>query len=431
MVAIAYAVAIAIGTALLMLPVSIRPGESPSLRAALFTTTSATCVTGLSVVDVDTYFSAFGQIVMLLEIQVGGLGIISVGSLLSLLVARRLGLRSRLLTQTETGALALGDVVRIVRGIALFSLAFETGVMVLLTARYWWAYGGLDDAAWFGLRHGVSAYNNAGFNWQTEGLVPYVTDPWICLPVALGIITGGLGFPVLVELFRRTRPRRWTVHTKLTLAVTAALIVLGPLVITAFEWTNPGTLGPLSVPGKLLAGFFQGVSPRTAGFVTVDYSAMNPTTWLATDALMFVGGGAVSTAGGLKVTAFAVLLFAIIAEVKGKAEVEIFGREVPGTVIRQALSVALLAIAAVAGGTMAILAITNLDLDQVLFEVVSAFATAGLSTGITAQLPVSAELILVILMYVGRIGTITLVSALALRERQQLYRLPEGRPIVG
>jgi trk system potassium uptake protein len=430
-VAVAFAVAIGVGTVLLVLPVSVQPGQSPSFRAALFTATSTTCVTGLSVVDIESHFSAFGQVVMLLGIEAGGLGIITVASLLSLLVARRLGLRSRLLTQKETGAIALGDIRQMVRGIALFSLAFQGVAVILLTARYWLAYGGLGEAAWFSLRHAVSAYNNAGFNWQTDGLIPYATDPWICLPVALSVIAGGLGFPVLLELFRRTRPRDWSVHTKLTLAMTAVLVALGPLVITALEWTNPGTLGPLSTPGKLLAGFFQGVSPRTAGFATVDYAAMNDTTWLATDALMFVGGGPLSTAGGLKVTAFAVLLFAIIAEIRGGQAVEMFGREVPNTVVRQALSIALLAVAVVAAGTMAMLAVTGFGLDRVLFEVISASATVGLSTGITADLPFSAELILVILMYVGRIGTITLASALALRERNQLYRLPEGRPIVG
>jgi trk system potassium uptake protein len=319
----------------------------------------------------------------------------------------------------------------VVRGVALFGLAFEGLVMTLLTLRYWQTYGGLGEAAWFGLRHAVSAYNNAGFNWQPAGLIPFATDPWICLPIALAIIAGGLGFPVLVELARRTRPRGWSVHTKLTIGTTAVLLLLGPLMVTAFEWTNPGTLGPLSVPGKLLAGFFQGVVPRTAGFVSVDYAAMNETTWLATDALMFVGGGSISTAGGIKVTTFSVLLFAIIAEARGNAEVEMFGREVPSTVIRQALSIALLAVAIVAAGTMTVLAVTDLDLDRVLFEVVSAFATAGLSTGITTQLPVSAELVLVVLMLVGRVGPITFAAALALRERPQLYRLPEGRPIVG
>jgi trk system potassium uptake protein len=430
-VAAAFAVAIGIGTALLMLPVSVQPGQSPSFRAALFTATSATSVTGLSVVEVDSHFSTFGQIVILLQIEIGGLGIITIASLLSLLVARRLGLRSRLLTQAETGAHALGDIARIARGIVLFSLLFQGVVMALLTARYWLAYGGLGEAAWFGLSNSVSAYNNAGFSFQKEGLVPYVADPWVCLPVALGIIAGSLGFPVLLELFHRIRPRRWSVHTKVTLAMTAALLVLGPLAVTWFEWTNPATLGPLTVPGKLLAGFFQGVTPRTAGFATLDYSAMNETTWLATDLLMFVGGAPLSTAGGIKVTAFAVLLFAIIAEIRGNPGVEIFDREVPNAAVRQALSIALLAVAIVATGTIAMLAVTELDLDRALFEVVSAFATVGLSTGITAELPVSAELILVALMYVGRIGTITLASALALRERRQLYRLPEGRPIVG
>jgi trk system potassium uptake protein len=277
----------------------------------------------------------------------------------------------------------------------------------------------------------VGAFNNGGFNWRSNGLLPYVDDPLVCLPIAVGFIAGGLGFPVLIELRREIRPRAWSLHTKLTLTMTGALLILGPSAVTAFEWTNPRTLGPLDVAAKLLAGFFQGVTPRTAGFVTLDYVAMEETTWLATDVMMFIGGGSASTAGGIKVTTFVVLLLAIIAEVRGHAEAEFFNRAIAPAVIRQAMTVALLGVAVVTAGTALLLAITGLDLDRVLFEAISAFSTSGLSTGITTQLSGSAQLVLVVMMFLGRVGTVTLASALALRSRQRLYRLPEGRPIVG
>jgi Trk-type K+ transport system membrane component len=260
-----------------------------------------------------------------------------------------------------------------------------------------------------------------------------VTDPLVCLPIAAAVILGGIGFPVILELRRELRrPGRWSLHTKTTLLGTALLLVGGTGLVTAFEWRNPGTLGTLGLAEKLLAGFFQGgVQPRTAGFNSLDYAQMHETSLLVTDALMFIGGGSAGTAGGIKVTTFMLLLFAIVAEVRGDPTVDAFGRQVPGVVLRQALSVALLGVALVAAATLALLAVSGLDLDRVLFEAVSAFATVGLSTGITAQLPAAGQYVLIGLMFVGRIGPITFASALALRQSRKLFRRPEERAIVG
>lgn len=429
----AFAIAVGVGTVLLMLPESAADHGATSFRVALFTSTSALCVTGLTVVDTATHWSAFGQVVILLGIQTGGFGIMTFASLLGLLVSRRLGLRTRLVAQTETNSLALGDVSRVLRGVALTSLAIEAVVAALLTARLALGGGiGLGRATYLGIFHSVSAFNNAGFALWSDGLVRYVSDPWFCLPIAAAIILGGLGFPVLFELRREIRsPRRWSVHTKITLLATVVLLAVGTVVLIGLEWTNPGTLGPLNTPGKVLAGFFQSVQPRTAGFNSVDYSNMGKESLLVTDVLMFIGGGSASTAGGIKVTTFTVLLFAILAEARGDEAVESFGRRVPPAALRQALSVALLGVAMVVAGTLAMLEITGLGLDQVLFEVVSAFATVGLSTGITPTLPPLAQYLLVALMFTGRVGTVTLASALALRQRRRLYQLPEERPIIG
>ena len=429
----AFAGGVAIGTMLLALPVSRAGPGGASLLEAAFTSTSAVCVTGLTVVDTPMYWSAFGEAVILALIQIGGFGIMTLASLLGLLVARRLGLRTRLTAQTETKTLGLGDVRRVVLGVAGFSLAFEALATVILTLRLWASYDEpLDQAAYHGLFHAISAFNNAGFALYSDNLVGFVTDPVISLTIAFAIIAGGLGFPVLFELRRELlTPATWTVHTRIVVWMTVILLVAGAVAVTAFEWSNPKTLGPLSVPAKLLAGFFQGVQPRTAGFNSIDYSAMNETTWLATDVLMFIGGGPAGTAGGIKVTTVAVLTFMVLAEIRGDASVHVHHRRIPLAAQRQALSVALLALSVVVAGTLALLAMTDLALDRVLFEVISALSTVGLTTGITADLPSSAQTLLIVLMFVGRVGTITLASALALRTRPLLYRLPEERPIIG
>ena len=260
----------------------------------------------------------------------------------------------------------------------------------------------------------------------------FVTDPWICLPIAIAVIAGGLGFPVLLELRRQLRsPRRWSLHTRLTITMTAILLAVGTVFVTVSEWANPATLGALDAPGRLLAGFFQAVMPRTAGFNSLDIAHLHEGTWLGMDLLMFIGGGAAGTAGGIKVTTFALLLFVIYAEVRGDPAVHVFDRRVDARTQHQALTVAVLAAGAVVCATLALVHLSGLSTERVFFEAVSAFGTVGLSTGITAELPASGQLMLIVLMFLGRLGPITLASAIALRERRRLYQLPESRPIIG
>ncbi|WP_410536519.1 TrkH family potassium uptake protein [Streptomyces sp. KL2] len=428
-----FAAAIAVGTALLTLPVAREGPGGASAMEALFTATSAVCVTGLVVVDTPSYWTGFGEGVILALIQVGGFGIMTFASLLVVLVSRRLGLRARLTAAAETKTLGLGEVRSVVAGVVRASLLLEAVTATMLTLRFGLGY---DEpwprAVWLGVFHAVSAFNNAGFALYTDNLMGFVADPWICLPIAFAVIAGGLGFPVLFELRRRLRrPRTWTLHTKIVLWATGAFLAGGTAFITALEWSNPGTLGPLDVRGKLLAGFFQGVMPRTAGFNSVDIGQMNPATWLGMDVLMFVGGASAGTAGGIKVTTFAVLFFVIYAEVRGEGAVNIFNRRLHGDVQRQALTVVLLAVAAVAASTIAFMVFTDFSLDRSLFEVTSAFATVGLSTGITADLPAGEQILLTVLMFIGRLGPITVASALALRPRVRMYELPEERPVIG
>lgn len=436
-VVLGFASALAIGTLLLLLPVArAGPGGAP-LLTALFTATSAVCVTGLATVDTASYWSGFGQAVILGLIQVGGLGIMTLASLLGLLVSRRMGLRTRLTAAAETRTVELGDVRSVVTGVVAFSLLFETLAAVALTLRFWVGYDeGFGRGLYLGVFHAVSAFNNAGFALYPDSLTRFVTDPWICLPIALAVILGGLGFPVALELRRELRRtdglrRTWSLHLRMTLLMTGVLLVLGTVFVTASEWSNPATLGALDAPGRLLAGFFQGVMPRTAGFNSLDYGQMEDGTLLGTTVLMFIGAGSAGTGGGIKVTTFLLLLFAVWAEVRGDPRVNVFRRRIPDRVVRQALTVVLLSIAAVVTATLLLMEVTGYGIREALFEATSAFATVGLSTGITADLPGAAQLILVGLMFLGRLGPITLVSALALRERHRLYENPEGRPIIG
>nr|WP_307875144.1 potassium transporter TrkG [Frankia nepalensis] len=417
---------------LLLLPAATAPGLRTTFREALFTATGA-ATGGLLLVDMETHWTTFGEVVVMTTAQLGGLGFMTSASLLGMMMSRRLGLRLRLLAANETASVGLGDAKRVVLRVAAVTFTIEAIVAVVLFGALWLDYEmSPGRAAYYGVFHSITAFNNAGFALYSDNLMSFDHDPLVILPIAAASILGGIGFPVLFELRRELRsPALWSMHTKVTLLGYAILLVGGAAAVTAFEWRNPATLGPLSAADKLLGGFFGGVTARTAGFNTFDYGLADPATRLVTNVLMFVGGGSASTTGGIKVTTFMVLFFAILAEARGDDTVDAFGRQVSPAALRQALAVALLGVAIVVAGTLCLLATTEFTLDQVLFEVTSAFGTVGLTTGITAQLPAFAQYVLIVLMLVGRIGPITLASALALRERRRLYRLPEERPIVG
>ncbi len=432
-VPLAFFMTIVVGTVLLSLPISTPGPSRPPVLVAAFTSVSAVCVTGLTTVDTATYWSPFGQVVIMALIQVGGFGIMTAASLLGLLVGRRFGLKSSLIAQTETKTRNIGDVRHLVRRIAVTMLLFELTFALILAVRFRVRY---DDtwgqALWHGVFHSVSAFNNAGFALYSDNLMSFVADAWIAFPLCAAIIAGGIGFPVLFELRHRWRaPRLWSVHTRLTVYGSAILLVGGISAFLALEWANPGTLGPLPPWGKVVGAVTGGVVPRTAGFNSVDYGQITPETMAITYVLMFIGGGSAGTAGGIKVTTFFLLAFAIWSEVRGENDTNIAHRSISRGTMRQAVTVALLAIAVIAVGTMVILLVTDLELDVVLFEAISAFATVGLSTGITADLPAAGQLTLMALMFIGRVGTITVASALALKSRHHHFHLPEERPVVG
>ena len=433
LVPLAFLGAIVVGTGLLILPVSRTDDSGLGLLPSAFTSVSAVCVTGLTPVDPATYWTPFGQGVILLLIQAGGFGIMSLATLLSLLVAGRLGLSSLLVVQSESHTLNLGDARLVLRRVAVTMALFESAIAVVLAARFATVYDdSFGQAVWHGVFHAVSAFNNAGFALYSDNLIGFVGDPWICLPLCVGVVAGGIGFPVLAELYRRAwRPAYWSVHMRLTVYGSLLLLAVGIVAVLVFEWANQDTLGTLSVGDKIVAAVTGGVMPRTAGFNSIDYGNITPETLVFTDGLMFIGGGSAGTAGGIKVSTFFLLAFVIWSEVRGEPDVHIAHRSITAQTARQALSVALLGVAVVAGGTVVILVLTDLPLDAVAFESISAFATVGLTTGITGSLPASAQLVLMLLMFVGRVGTITVATALALKTRHRHYQLPEERPIVG
>lgn len=434
LVSVSFLLLILFGTALLLLPISRSGPQSPEFMTALFTATSAVCLTGLNVVDTATYWSHFGQAVIITLIQVGGLGIMTLATVASYLLMGRMGVRGRLNAAAEMRGRDLGEVKIVILGTLGFSISIELIIAVILTLRFYFGYGlGIGASIWEGTFHAVSAFNNAGFGLASTNLVPYVGDAGIILPIAFGIIIGGLGFPVLLEIRQRLRkPTNLPVSLTLrfTFWGTGILLLLGTLGTAVFEWR--GALAHLEIGPAVLAAFFHSVSTRTAGFNSIDLSQLHDSTMMMTDLLMLIGGGSGGTAGGVKVTTIAVLVAVMLSEIRGDSEVLVAGRRIPNRIVRQAMAV-LMATAVVLLFSILTLQVLmpQFTSHQIVFECISAFATVGLTTGITPQLPDFAQFWLVCLMYAGRVGPITVVAALAARQSKRLYRFPVERPFIG
>lgn len=442
----AFAMIVIAGTVLLTLPISKTQGGYGDLLPALFTAVSATCITGLTSVDTATFWTPFGQLAILAMIKLGGFGIMTFTSLVALILARRMSLRTRLTTTSESSAVGVGDAKALVVRVFFLSAVIENVVSWLLIFRlmsnYEYSFG---EAVWYGYFYGISAFNNAGFALHTDSLIGFAHDPFILMPMNIVIILGGLGFPVLFEIMRRsmrTSKNRqiagliessvhWSLTSKIVLWGSLALLVFGTLAIAVLEWTNEKTLGPMEFWSKLLNAFTMSVQTRSSGFNTIDVSQMHDSSWLIADILMFIGGGSAGTAGGLKITTIAVLFFIVVTEIRGQGAVNVGDRRLSRSVHRQALTIVALASAVVTVSIVSLQVMTSFGTDQIIFEVISAFATVGLSTGITGQLPGAAQLLLVILMFVGRIGPTAVASAMAARKVQSHIQLPKERPLIG
>ncbi|WP_120077814.1 TrkH family potassium uptake protein [Aurantiacibacter odishensis] len=425
--------AIAIGTVLLWLPLATADGSQAPLLTALFTSASAVAVTGLIVVDTATYWSGFGQVVILLLFQIGGFGIMTAATLFGLMAGRGFGLRDRMATQVERSRLDVGDAGSVLRLVFAITIVVEAVVATVLAMRLVFFYDhSPGEAAWHGLFHAVSAFNNAGFSSYSDSVMGFQSDPVMLLPIMAAVILTALGFPVMQDLRANGLSwRKWTLHTKITVGGTLALLVGGFVAILAMEWDNAATLGPMAMGDKVLNAAFHSVMPRTAGFNSLDVGAFRDETLMTNYFLMFIGGGSAGTAGGIKITTFAVLVAVVLSEVLRRRDAGLFHRRFGHAIERQALTVIVLAGSLIFAATTYLSIITPLPFEALLFETISAFSTVGLSTGITADLPPAGQLVIIALMFVGRVGTITVATALALGGEPRPYRYPEENPIVG
>ncbi len=432
-------------TIILSLPISASNGQITPFADALFTAVSTICVTGLTTVDMASYWSPFGNVMILIGLQVGGIGVLTLASILGLVVSRRLGLRQKLMAASdsnasrihggavaESQAVRLGEIGSLLSTIALSVLVIEIAISMLIIPRLLIEGFDLWTAIWQGFYFAASAFTNTGFVPSAGGMEPFETDPWMLGSIALAVFLGSIGFPVIFALGRFVKYRsRLSVHVKLTLVTTVALFIFGAIVIFLLEFNNAATIGAQDPVARPMTAAFMSMMTRSGGFATVDVGQMNGSTLLAMDMFMFVGGGSASTAGGIKVTTLAVLFLAALAEARGDKDMQVFERRIPNDVLRLAVSVTLWGATIVATSSVAILHITKAPLDMVLFDVISAFATCGLSTGLTETLPDSGKYILSATMWAGRVGTVTLAAALAVSQRRQLFRRAEERPIVG
>ena len=419
------------GTALLMLPWSTTGGIS--LVNALFVATSCVTVTGLTTVDIPGTFTHFGEIVMMVLMQLGGLGIMTVTTLAALLIGQRVGFRRLLTVQEETeNAGSPRNTLRLLFQIARITFAVELLGAVALSIGFISVGLGVGEGIFQGVFHAIMAFCNAGFpTIPGDDLLPYAGN-WLIIGALVAVITlGGLGFPVLVDLYNYREDRRLSVHSRVVLITSAVLVVVGVLSVASFEWTNPNTLGGQSFNSKAAMSLFQGVTPRTAGFSTVSYPEMRETTLLVQVVLMFIGTAPTSTGGGIKVTTLALVALIVVAQVRGQENITLFWRTLPRALVSRALSILALASLLVLTSTLALMISDGLDLLPALFEVTSAFGTVGLSLDTTPNLSAFGKLLISLIMFLGRVGPITFIVALAARQRTPRYKYPEEEIAIG
>ncbi|MFJ7979278.1 TrkH family potassium uptake protein [Lysinibacillus xylanilyticus] len=428
-----FATIILIGTFLLTLPIATENGEGLSFLNALFTATSATCVTGLVVVDTGDTFSTFGELVILFLIQIGGLGFMTFATLLFLLLGKKISLKERLLLKEAFNNITISGLVRLVRRILLFTALIELIGALILSIRFSFDMP-VGKAIYFGFFHSISNFNNAGFDLMGgfNGLTEYVDDPFIVLTICALITIGGLGFIVINELYEYRETKRLSVHSKIVLTTTLILTIGSTILIFLFEYGNSKTLGPLSEWGKVLGSLYQAVTPRTAGSNTLPIGDLTQTTLFLIIFLMFIGAGSGSTAGGIKITTFALLVATMWSQIRGKEDVVLFRRRIVNETILKALTVTMC-------GMMIVIFVTFVlcileqghNFMMYLFEATSAFGTVGLSMGLTPELSPGGRLVIILTMFAGRLGPLTIAFAIAKRRKSEAFRHPKGNIMIG
>ena len=408
-IALMFAAIILVGTLLLMLPLSSQSGKSAAFLDALFTATSATCVTGLIPFDTGANWSGFGQAVILCMIEVGGLGFMSAASLFIFLLRRKVGLRQRMVMAQALSLNDMEGVVSLQKWVLGGSLSIQAIGATILTLRFLPRYG-WGKAVWYGVFHSVSGFCNAGFDIFGTGnsLLEQNSDPVVLITLMGLIVVAGLGFFVWEELTRVRKFRNFSVYTKLVLITTGVLILGGAVLFMILEWNNPGTIGNMSAGDKVLNSFFQSVTLRTAGFASVDQAALTPASKGLSLILMLVGGSSGSTAGGLKTVTFMVLLLFLWTRMRGKSTVTVFQRTIPGEKVMDAMTIAFIMIILALLGAILISGTSPVDFTDALFETVSALATVGVTAGVTASLSIPAQILIIVFMYFGRVGVLTI-----------------------
>lgn len=421
---------ILLGAILLNLPIATKIGESIGFIDALFTSASAVCITGLAVVNTGEYWSLFGKIVIIMLIQIGGLGVMTMATAGALIIGKKISLKERLVIKEQLNQKSMSGLVKLTKYVLLSTLAIEGIGSILLSIRFIPIYGWIKGI-WFSIFHSISAFCNAGFDITGNSIVPFAGDFVINITISLLVILGGIGFTVFIDVTRNRRFKKFNLHTKVVLSITSILLVLGMLVFLIIEFNNPNTIGNMSSSEKIISSFFQSVVTRTAGFNSVDMASILDTTTFFMIILMFIGGSPGSTAGGAKTTTIATLMMTTISIIKGDRDVVIYKRTINEDIIKRSLAIVVVSM------TLIIVVSTILTITEdfifldVLFETTSAFATVGLSRGITPNLSSIGKFIIALTMYAGRVGSLTMAFAFANKNKAKKYRYADGNIIVG
>lgn len=431
-----FAAIIFLGAGLLTLPFASATGHSIAFIDALFTATSATCVTGLVVVDTGSVYTMFGQIVIVSLIQIGGLGFMTMSTLIAFAFRKKITLKERLVLQEAFNQGSMEGIVRLIRKVIIYSLSIEAIAAVIFTIR--WTFDlGFTKALYFGIWHAISMFNNAGFDLFGTVDAPFVSftgyvDDFVVNFVAMALIVlGGIGFIVMSDLMDYNTKKKLSLHSKVVLSMTGFLIVFGAIIIFIFEYTNIRTMGSLDLGGKILASFFQSVAPRTAGPNTVDIGALRQASQFFIVILMFIGASPGSTGGGIKTTTFTILISAIVTMIRGKEDIVIFRYRLAKDRILKAITLTMMALFLVIIVTMLLSTTEDSQFLKILFEVTSAFGTVGLTMGLTPELTTFGKILISLTMFAGRLGPITLAYALQPKQEKELFRYPEGKITIG
>lgn len=429
--ALGFLVLILIGGIILSLPISSQSGEPTNFLDAIFTSTSAVCVTGLVTLDTSTHWSILGQTVIITLIEIGGLGFMSFAVLISLILGKKITLRERLVMQEAMNTYSIQGLVRMVKYVLIFTVSVQFFGALLLSTQFVPEYG-LSRGIFYSIFHSISAFCNAGFDLFGTSLVGFSNNSVVILVVSTLIIIGGLGFTVLLEIYEFKGIKKLSLHSKLVLITTGVLIFGGAILMLIFEYSNPNTIGLMNIKDKLLNSFFASVSPRTAGFNSIPTSDMTLASKFLTIILMLIGGSPGSTAGGLKTVTCGILVLTVISVIKGREDTEVFGRRFTKEIVYKAFTIVFIGLSLVIGVTM-ILSYTEAGASfiDLLYESASALGTAGLTLGLTPNLSPIGKVLIMLMMYIGRVGPLTVMLALTRKRKKSGYKYPEGKILIG